>query len=92
MCVGGWGCGILLISFIELSENALMPRLKVMDELDVKFKKLGLNNGKNITIDKATSQALDLNNEEKVIKFTEFQTFVDSFYPSKVKAEIEVTV
>ena len=82
----------ILITFLELSENALMPRLKVMDELDVKFKKLGLNNGKNITIDKATAQALDLNDENKVINFTEFETFVASFYPSKVKEEIELNV
>jgi hypothetical protein len=82
-----------LITFLELSENALMPRLKVMDELDVKFKKLGLNNGKNITINKATLRALNLNDdEEKVINFTEFQTFVTSFYPTPVKAEIELTV
>ena len=82
----------ILITFLELSENALMPRLKVMDELDVKFKKLGLNNGKNITIDKATAQALDLNDEKKVINFTEFETFIASFYPSKVKEEIELNV
>ena len=62
-----------------------------MHELHVKFNELGLKKGQNITIDKATAKALNIEDGEgKVIKFTEFQTFLASFYPVKTDTEQQV--
>jgi hypothetical protein len=76
----------VLISFLGLAENACMSRPKVMSALNNKFTQLGLKNGQNTTLDKSTVKALKLNKEEdgRVIKFTEFQSFLASFYPKKV--------
>lgn len=82
----------ILRSFLGLAEGASMARPKVMSALNNKFTELKLKEGQNTTLDKATAKTLGLGKtgEGKVIKFTEFQTFLASFYPAK--AEIEVTV
>ena len=82
----------VLRTFLGLQENVSMARPKVMSALNNKFTELKLKEGQNTTLDKSTAKALGLGKtgEGKVIKFTEFQTFLASFYPSK--AEIEVVV
>jgi hypothetical protein len=81
----------ILRNFLGLPENAAMSRPKVMSALNNKFKELGLKDGQLTTIDKETAIALNLTNSDgKVIKFTEFQTFLTSFYPPK--AEIESVI
>lgn len=81
----------VLRSFLGLAEGAAMARPKVMSALNNKFTELKLKDGQNTTLDKATAKALGLgkSGEGKVIKFTEFQTFLASFYP---KAETEVNI
>ncbi len=76
----------ILINFLGLPEGTCLSRPKVMSALNNKFTQLGLKNGQNTTLDKATSKALKLNKEDecRVIKFTEFQSFLASFYPKKV--------
>ena len=82
----------ILRTFLGLPENAAMARPKVMSALNNKFTELNLKEGQNTTIDKATAKALNLGKagEGKVIKFTEFQTFLASFYPSKTEIEVVV--
>jgi DNA repair exonuclease SbcCD ATPase subunit len=81
----------VLRGFLGLAEGATMARPKVMSALNNKFTELKLKDGQNTTLDKATAKALGLGKagEGKVIKFTEFQTFLASFYP---KAETEVNI
>lgn len=81
----------VLRSFLGLAEGAAMARPKVMSALNNKFTELKLKDGQNTTLDKATAKSLGLGKagEGKVIKFTEFQTFLASFYP---KAETEVNI
>jgi len=81
----------VLRSFLGLPEGAAMARPKVMSALNNKFTELKLKDGQNTTLDKSTAKALGLGKtgEGKVIKFTEFQTFLASFYP---KAETEVNI
>ena len=82
----------VLRSFLGLQEGVSMARPKVMSALNNKFTELKLKEGQNTTLDKPTAKALGLgkSGEGKVIKFTEFQTFLASFYPNK--SEIEVVV
>lgn len=81
----------VLRSFLGLADGAAMARPKVMSALNNKFTELKLKDGQNTTLDKSTAKALGLGKtgEGKVIKFTEFQTFLASFYP---KAETEVNI
>ncbi len=81
----------VLRTFLGLAEGATMARPKVMSALNNKFTELKLKDGQNTTLDKTTAKALGLGKtgEGKVIKFTEFQTFLASFYP---KAETEVNI
>jgi hypothetical protein len=81
----------VLRTFLGLAEGATMARPKVMSALNNKFTELKLKEGQNTTLDKATAKALGLGKagEGKLIKFTEFQTFLASFYP---KAEVEINV
>lgn len=81
----------VLRGFLGLAEGAAMARPKVMSALNNKFTELKLKDGQNTTLDKATAKSLGLGKagEGKVIKFTEFQTFLASFYP---KAETEVNI
>jgi hypothetical protein len=75
----------ILASFLGLGESATMSRPKVMSALNNKFNGLKLKEGQNTTLDKATAKALGLGKtgEGRVIKFTEFQSFLASFYPKK---------
>jgi hypothetical protein len=83
----------ILRIFLELPENAALPRPKVMSALHNKFTELGLRTGQNINIDKETATALGLqNSDEKVIKFTEFQSFLSKFYPPKKEPKNESDV
>lgn len=75
----------ILINFLGLGEGTSMARPKVMSALNNKFNDLKLKEGQNTTLDKATAKALGLGKagEGRVIKFTEFQSFLASFYPKK---------
>jgi hypothetical protein len=81
----------ILCKFLNLPEETCMSRPKVFGALNNKLTNLGLRNGQNITIDKATAKALNLGEEyyNKQIKFTEVQSFLKSFYPEKEIKEIE---
>jgi len=82
----------VLRSFLGLADGAAMARPKVMSALNNKFTELKLKDGQNTTLDKATAKALGLGKtgEGKVIKFTEFQTFLASFYPKAVETEVNI--
>jgi len=75
----------ILRKFIGLPEGAAMPRPKVMSALNNKFCELKLKNGQITKLDKDTAKSLGLGKEGdgKEIKFTEFQSFLASFYPKK---------
>ena len=75
----------ILANFLGLAEGAAMSRPKVMSALNNKFNELKLKEGQNTTLDKAAAKALGLGKagEGRVIKFTEFQSFLASFYPKK---------
>ena len=81
----------IIREFLELDEGICMARPKVMSALNNKFSQLGLKNGQVTTLDKSTAKALGLGKEcdGKEIKFTEFQSFLASFYPKKEDKEIE---
>jgi hypothetical protein len=66
--------------FLGLAKDTNMSRPKVMSALNNKFSELGLKNGQTTTLDKQTSKALGFGAETKEIKFTEFQSFLASFY------------
>ncbi len=82
----------VLAKFLGLEDGACMARPKVMSALNNKFTELKLKDGQNTTLDKATAKALGLGKEGdgKVIKFTEFQSFLKTFYPKKEEKEIDV--
>ena len=82
----------VLAKFLGLEEGASMARPKVMSALNNKFTELKLKDGQNTTLDKATAKALGLGKEGdgKVIKFTEFQSFLKTFYPKKEEKEVDV--
>jgi hypothetical protein len=82
----------VLARFLGLEEGASMARPKVMSALNNKFTELKLKDGQNTTLDKATAKALGLGKEGdgKVIKFTEFQSFLKTFYPKKEEKEVDV--
>mgnify|MGYP000215068224 FL=1 len=82
----------VLAKFLGLEDGASMARPKVMSALNNKFTELKLKDGQNTTLDKATAKALGLGKEGdgKVIKFTEFQSFLKTFYPKKEEKEVDV--
>lgn len=82
----------VLAKFLGLSDDVNMARPKVMSALNNKFTELKLKDGQNTTLDKATAKALGLGKEGdgKVIKFTEFQSFLKTFYPKKEEKEVNV--
>jgi hypothetical protein len=82
----------VLINFLGLTTGTCMARPKVMSALNNKFTELKLKDGQNTTLDKATAKALGLGKEGdgKVIKFTEFQSFLKTFYPKKDETEVNV--
>ncbi len=82
----------VLAKFLGLEDGSCMARPKVMSALNNKFTELKLKDGQNTTLDKATAKALGLGKEGegKVIKFTEFQSFLKTFYPKKEEKEIDV--
>ena len=82
----------ILAKFLGLDDGASMARPKVMSALNNKFTELKLKDGQNTTLDKTTAKALGLGKEGegKVIKFTEFQSFLKTFYPKKEEKEIDV--
>jgi hypothetical protein len=77
----------LLVKFLDLAPGATMRRPKVASVMSNKFKELHLKEGQNTILDKATIEALELDPsyDGKVITFNEFQTFLKSFYPTKVE-------
>lgn len=75
----------ILCSFLGLPVGTNMARPKVMSALNNKFNELKLKNGQITVLDKETAKELGLGKagDGKVIKFTEFQTFLATFYPNK---------
>ena len=71
-----------LCLFLGLDNNILMSRPKVMKLLNLKFDELGLKNGHITILNKQVIDQLGLSNDyiNKEIKFTEFQSFLASFY------------
>lgn len=71
-----------LCLFLDLDNNTLMSRPKVMKLLNLKFDELGLKNGHITTLNKQVVDQLGLSNDyiNKEIKFTEFQSFLAKFY------------
>lgn len=91
---GGFNANVLvpevLRSFLDLPEGAMLPRPKVMSAMNNKFTQLGLKDGQTTNIDKATAKVLGLSGPRE-IKFTEFQSFLKSFFPLKeTKVVVEV--
>ena len=82
----------ILRTFLDLPEGIFMARPKVMSAMNNKFTELKLKNGQNTTLNNYVVEKLELNNEYngKIIKFTEFQGFLASFYPKKDKPEIKI--
>lgn len=80
----------ILREFLGLDSGACMARPKVMSALNNKFSDLNLKKGQITTLDKSTAKALGLGKEGdgKEIKFTEFQSFLASFYPKKETKEL----
>ena len=80
----------ILKRFLGLSPDAVMKRPQVMSLLNSKFTELKLKQGQETKLNKATVKELELDNswDGKVIKFTEFQTFLKQFYPSKEEKNI----
>ena len=68
-----------LIKYLGLEEGTEMSRPKVMSLLNNKFKTVGLKNGQITTLDKNTAKSLE-KEENREIKFTEFQSFIKEFY------------
>lgn len=75
----------ILRDFLGIDESVCLPRPKVMSLLNNKFSVLGLKNGQVTTLNEETAKALGLGKEGKgkEIKFTEFQSFLATFYPKK---------
>lgn len=76
--------------FLGIAPDVMMARPKVTSALHNKFTELKLKQGQNTTLDEATVKKLGLDKEYigKIIKFTEFQKFLASFYPKKVEVTI----
>jgi hypothetical protein len=81
-----------LCAFLEIPNDSCMARPKVMSALNNKFTALGLKKGQITKIDKNAAKALQLGKEYygREIKFTEFQSFLASFYAKKETTDIEV--
>lgn len=73
-----------LIKYLGLEEGTEMSRPKVMSLLNNKFKTIGLKNGQITTLDKNTAKSLE-KEENREIKFTEFQSFIKEFYDEAFK-------
>ena len=69
----------ILINFLELPEHTELPRTKIMSLLSNKFTALGLRDGQNIILDKQTATLFN-KEENYVIKFKYFQTFLKEIY------------
>ena len=84
----------ILINFLNLQPDTCMSRPKVMSALNNKFNELKLKNGQNTTLNNFVVKQLGLRDEDdgRVIKFTEFQAFLASFYPKKQELITPVVV
>jgi hypothetical protein len=81
----------ILRDFLDFPEDAQMARPKVMSAMNNKFTELKLKNGQNTTLNDYVVERLQLDDsyKGKIIKFTEFQGFLASFYPKKKVIEKE---
>ena len=72
----------ILANFLNLPSETCMSRPKVMSALNNKFTELNLKNGQNTQLNAEVVKELQLGPEyeNKIIKFTEFQAFLASFY------------
>jgi predicted RNase H-like nuclease (RuvC/YqgF family) len=75
----------ILANFLNIPSETYMSRPKVMSALNNKFNELKLKNGQNTILNEAVVNELKLPKEYEgqIIKFTEFQAFLASFYPKK---------
>ncbi len=82
----------VLREFLGFEKDTQMARPKLMSALNNKFNELGLKKGQDTTLDKKTAKALGLgkDGEGRVIKFTEFQSFLADFFKSEKVHEVEV--
>jgi len=80
----------ILIKFLNLDENATLPRTEVTKMLYTKFNDLGLKQGQYTVISSDIVNCLELDNIfiDKKLKIQEFQTFLASFYPKKVPSTL----
>lgn len=76
-----------LRKFLELEENTMLARPKVMSLLNEKFKELGLKKGQEVELDKKTAKKFGLK-EGHVIGFTEFQRFIADQYPKNKAVDV----
>jgi seryl-tRNA synthetase len=76
----------ILSKFLNLPDGIFMSRPKVMSALNNKFNELKIKSGQNTTLNEVVVKELGLpqDNIGRVIKFTEFQAFLASFYPKKL--------
>jgi hypothetical protein len=81
----------ILCKFLNLPDDTIMSRPKVMSALNNKFTALGLKEGQNTTLNEETVKKLDLDPQfnNKIIKFTHFQAFLASFYTNKFSDFLE---
>lgn len=74
----------ILRKYLDLEDDATMPRPTVNKLLTAKLKSLNLKTGREAHLDKTACTALGLNVDSKTIKFEQFMGFIGSFYPPKV--------
>jgi hypothetical protein len=74
----------ILRKYLDLEDDATMPRPTVNKLLTAKLKSLNLKTGREAHLDKTACTALGLNVDNKTIKFEQFMGFIGSFYPPKV--------
>jgi len=76
----------ILVKFLELKDDeTFLARTQITKKLNKKFNDLGLQKGQFTTLNKDVVKELELDksNIDRVIKITEFQTFLKEFYPTK---------
>ena len=71
-----------LIKYLELEEDTMLPRTKVVKMMHAKWKKDGLKNGQTTVLDKKHAKALGYSNGH-IIEFKDYQPFISSFYNSE---------
>ena len=79
----------VLTKFLNIPDDSIYDRTKVMSLLSNKFKDLGLKNGQVTTLDKKTAKIFGLEEGHK-IEFKQFHSFLKSIYESAENKSTEV--